>query len=101
MTVMNSQEAIAILVRHRDALRARGVRHAALFGSVARREARPDSDLDILIELDPDAKLDVFAYVGLRRYIAELFPRPVDVVDRDALKPYVRPPAESDAIYAF
>jgi uncharacterized protein len=98
---MNSQEAIAILVQHRDDLQARGVRHSALFGSVARGEARPDSDLDILIELDPKAKLDVFAYVGLRRYIAELFTGPVDVIDRDALKPHVRPPAESDAIYAF
>src|SRR5437667_12691677 len=98
---MNCQEALAILLKHRDALQARGVRHAALFGSVARGEARPDSDLDILIELDPSAELDVFAYVGLRRYIAELFTGPVDVVDRDALKPHVRPPAESDAIYAF
>ena len=98
---MNSKEAIAILVRHREALQARGVRHAALFGSVARGDARPDSDLDILIELDPAAGLDLFGYVGLRRYIAELFTGPVDVVDRDALKPHVRPPAESDAIYAF
>src|SRR5262245_58227904 len=98
---MNSQEAIAILREHRDDLRARGVRHAALFGSVARGEARPDSDLDILIELEPSAELDIFAYAGLRRYIAELFSGPVDVVDRDALKRHVRPPAESDAIYAF
>ena len=101
MTFMNSQEAIAILVQHRDALRARGVRHAALFGSVARGEARPDSDLDILIELDPSAKLDVFAYVGLKMHIEGLFVVSVDVVDREALKPHVRPPAESDAIYAF
>jgi predicted nucleotidyltransferase len=47
---MNRQEAIAILVRHRDALRVCGVRHAALFGSVARGEARADSDLDIMVE---------------------------------------------------
>jgi uncharacterized protein len=98
---MNRQEAIDILVAHRDALRARGVRHAALFGSVARGEGRPDSDVDILIELEPEADIDLFGYVGLRRYIAELFTGPVDVVDKDALKPHVRPPAESDAIYAF
>jgi uncharacterized protein len=98
---MDSRDAIAILVAHRDALRARGVCHAALFGSVARGEARPDSDLDILIDLDPDAKIGVFKYAGIRRYIAELFADPVDVVERKSLKPHVRPSAEQDAIYAF
>jgi len=98
---MNSHDAIAVLRAHRDALQACGVRRAALFGSVARGEARPDSDLDILIELDPSAKLGLFKYAGIRRYIAELFNESVDVVDRDALKPHVRPSAESDAIYAF
>jgi uncharacterized protein len=98
---MNSQQAIAILVSHRDDLRARGVRHAALFGSVARGEARPDSDFDIMIELDPDAKIGVFDYVGIRRYVSDLFADPVDVVDRKSLKPHVRPAAENDAIYAF
>ena len=98
---MNSQEAIAILVQHRGDLRARGVRHAALFGSVARGEARPDSDLDILVELEPDAEFDVFEYAGLKMYIEGLFVGSVDVVDREALKPHVRPAAERDTIYAF
>ena len=98
---MNSNEAIAVLVAHREDLRARGVQHAALFGSVARGEARPDSDVDIMIELDPEAKIDIFEYVGIRRYISELFKRPVDVVTRNGLKPHVRPSAEADAIQAF
>jgi predicted nucleotidyltransferase len=37
----------------------------------------------------------------MKNFIAALFTRPVDVVDRNALKPYVRPPAEGDAVYAF
>ena len=98
---MTPQEVIAVLAANREALVARGVRHAGLFGSVARGEARPGSDLDILIELDPNAKIGIFEYVGIKRYIAELFPDPVDVVDRRGLKPHVRPSAESDAIYAF
>ena len=98
---MNKQLAISILQQHADALRARGIQHAALFGSVARGEASSKSDLDILIELDPALKLDVFAYAGLRRFVAELFNGPVDVVDREALKPSLRGPVATDAIYAF
>jgi uncharacterized protein len=98
---MKSEDAIAILRQNAEALRARGVSHAALFGSVARGDAGPDSDVDILIELAPDAALDVFKYAGLKQYIAGLFPGPVDVVDRDALKPMLRSPVTKETIYAF
>jgi predicted nucleotidyltransferase len=98
---MNHKDALAVLREHSDALRARGVQHVALFGSVAREQAGSDSDLDILIELSPDAELDVFAYSGLKRYIAGLFAGPVDIVNREALKPGLRGAATADAIYAF
>jgi uncharacterized protein len=98
---MNSQEAIETLQRSEPALRARGVRRAALFGSVARGENRPGSDIDIMVEIDPEAHITVFDYVGLKEYIAGLFDSPVDVVSRDSLKPYLRPTAIADAIYAF
>ncbi len=98
---MKAQDAITIFQQHADILRARGVRHAALFGSTARGEARPDSDVDIMIELDPDVPIDVFSYVQLKDFIADLFETPVDVVSREGLKPYLRGPAIADAIYAF
>ena len=98
---MTRQSAIESLQQNQDALRARGIRHAALFGSVARGEARSTSDVDVLIELDPALKLDVFAYAGLKRFVAELFNGPVDVVNKAALKPYLRRPVAADAVYAF
>ena len=82
-------------------LRAQGVAHAALFGSVARGEDRPDSDIDIMVEIAPDSRMDLFRYVGIVQYLEELFAAPVDVANREGLKPSVRPSAERDAVYAF
>jgi predicted nucleotidyltransferase len=98
---MNRQNIIAVLQKNQAELNRQGVLHAALFGSVARGDAGPDSDIDIMIDLDPDARLGVFEYVGLKEYIASLFDGPVDVVNREGLKPYVKPAAVSDAVYAF
>jgi len=98
---MDRQDIIARLRENEAALRSLGVAHAALFGSRARGDARPDSDTDIMIEIDPAAPVGVYEYVGIKDYIAGLFDGPVDVVDREGLKPYVRPAATADAIYAF
>jgi len=82
-------------------LRAQGVTHAALFGSIARGDDPPVSDIDIMIELAPAARVNMFDYVEIKEYIEGLFSEPVDVVNRDGLKPLVRPKATADAIYAF
>ena len=94
---MNGQEILARLRENEAALRAHGVSHAALFGSRARGDNRPDSDIDIMVEFDPAAHVTVFNYAGLKEYIASLF----DVVNRAGLRPYVRPAATTDAIYVF
>jgi len=98
---MDRQDIIARLRHHEAALRARGVAHAALFGSRARGDNRPDSDTDIMIELDPAAPVGVYEYVELKEYIASLFDGPVDVVNRDGLKSYLRPAVTADAIDVF
>ncbi len=98
---MNRQEILDRLRQNERALRARGVTHAALFGSRARGDDRPESDTDIMIEVDPEAHMSVYDYVGLKEHIASLFDGRVDVVNRDGLKPYVRPAATADAVYAF
>ena len=94
-------EVIKRLKERESDLRGHGVTHAALFGSVARNEQRPGSDIDIMIDIDPEKEMSVYDYVGLKLYIAGLFEGRVDVVNREALKPYVRPAATADAVYAF
>jgi uncharacterized protein len=98
---MNREEIIARLRENEATLRQRGVAHAALFGSRARGEHGPGSDTDIMIEFDPAARITVFDYAGLKDYIAAMFDGHVDVVNRDCLKPYVKPAATADAVYAF
>ena len=98
---MEREHVIATLKAHEAELSARGVRHAALFGSVARGEGSAASDLDILIELLPDAPVGMWEYVGITQFLGDLFPERVDVANRARLKAHVRPAAERDAVYAF
>ena len=98
---MDREDIIARLRENEAALRARGVTHAALFGSRARGDARADSDTDIMIEIDPEARIGVWDYVGIKDFIAGLFDGPVDVVKRKTMKAYVRSSVTADAIDAF
>jgi len=98
---MQRDDVIKRLKDSETRLRASGVLHAALFGSVARGEQNENSDIDILVELDPARKVTMFDYASLKDEVQSLFPVSVDVVDREALKPLLRPQALADAIYAF
>jgi predicted nucleotidyltransferase len=98
---MRRDEVIARLKEAEPALRARGIRRAAVFGSVARGEERPDSDIDILVEFEPGAEGSIYQYMALKQFVASLFDTPVDVIDRDALKPHLRAPLARDTLYAF
>jgi predicted nucleotidyltransferase len=98
---MDVKQAIDTLRQAEPDLKSRGVLHAGLFGSLARGENRPDSDVDVLVDLDPKARLTVFDYVGIQEFIASLFDGPVDVVDREGLKPHLRQPVARDLVNAF
>ncbi|MCH8627750.1 helix-turn-helix domain-containing protein [Arsenicicoccus piscis] len=88
------------LRRRRAALMAaaqrRGATNLRVFGSVARGEDGPDSDVDLLVDLAPGGGL--FALAGLERELAEILGVEVDVSPVDSLKPRVRDRAEREAI---
>ncbi|MCK4600462.1 nucleotidyltransferase family protein [Candidatus Bipolaricaulota bacterium] len=74
-----------------------GVKSLALFGSLARGDAGPESDVDILVEFQGPSTFD--RYMDLKFFLEELLNRPVDLVTRKALKPRLRPYVEKEAIY--
>ena len=78
---MEKRDILARLRGHEATLKGLGVSHAALFGSVARGDDRPDSDIDIMVEIAPDARMDVFRYIGIVHMIEDLFPARVDVFE--------------------
>ncbi len=61
-----------------------------VFGSVARQDATAESDLDILIELDPNHSVDMFLFMELNEYLENLFLCKVDLVTKDALHYYIK-----------
>lgn len=93
------------VIRHLRAqaprLQKRGILHMALFGSVARGEEPEDGDIDLMIEIDPAARLTVYDYVGLISDLKALLPGPVDIANCATLKAHVRPSAERDAVPIF
>ncbi len=71
-------------------LRERGVKSLAIFGSVVHEAAGPDSDVDILIDIEPQAKFSLVDLMEVKNYLEDHLHRKVDVVTREGLSPAVR-----------
>ena len=65
-----------------------GISYAALYGSIARGEARPDSDADLLVEYDRPLG---FEYFDMRRELEEGLGRPVDIITDASMNKFLRP----------
>jgi predicted nucleotidyltransferase len=95
---VNRQEVLAVLAEHRSEIERLGVTSIALFGSVARDEAGPQSDVDVLVELRPGIGLIGFAH--LQEFLETLLGRRVDLVTPDALRSTMRDAILAEAIRA-
>ena len=73
-----------------DLCRLYQVRELSFFGSAARGQMRPDSDIDLLVEFLPDAEIDLVDYAGLMLDLSRLLERRVDLVSKNGLKPLIR-----------
>lgn len=98
---MRRDDAIRLLKQAEPELRARGVRSLALFGSTARDEAGPKSDVDVLVELDMSRQPTLVDLSGMRLLMADRLGCNADVSIRENLRPAYRANAEADAIRIF
>ncbi|MSP60105.1 MAG: hypothetical protein EXR72_07140 [Myxococcales bacterium] len=93
---MRRDATIQLLRGHWDEIRRFSVRSLALFGSVARDEAGPDSDVDVLVEFERTPALHT--YLELKRYLEALLGCPVDLATPGAIPPRKRARIEAELV---
>lgn len=94
---MQREQALQLLSDHLDVIRQKfNVESLAIFGSTARNQAGPDSDLDILVAYARTPGL--FGFMDLKEYLEKLLERPVDLVTEKALKKQLRDKILREAI---
>jgi predicted nucleotidyltransferase len=98
---MNRETVITALRAHESELRAAGVVRLSLFGSTARGEARPDSDIDLLAAFDDARPLSLLDVIRIENQISDLLGHEVDLIEEGTLKPRVRQSVDREAMRAF
>lgn len=94
---MNRAKALQILTEAKPELARRyGVVRLGLFGSTARDEARPDSDVDIVVSFDGPATSQ--KYFGVQFFLEDALGCPVDLVTEKAMRPELRPYIERETV---
>ena len=94
-------DVVAALKALEPELRGRGVVSVALFGSILHGAARPDSDVDVLIGVDPAARFDLIDLVGVKNLLGDHLGREIDVVEENSLKPMIRDSILTEAETVF
>ena len=97
---MDPTKVIATLRAHQSELNRFGVAHLYLFGSVARREARPDSDVDLFFDTD-NPRFSLIELVDVKERVGAILGGRSDVMTRASLHPRLRPRIEAEALHVF
>jgi len=97
--IRTKDDILNVLEQNRSRLRALGVKSIGLFGSFVRGEQRPDSDIDLLVKLEPGQKtFDNF--IELSFFLEEVLQRKVELVTVESLSPYLGPHILREVEYA-
>ena len=100
MSAAQRDQVVATLRAHADELRELGASRLFLFGSVARGEARPDSDVDLFMEFD-DPRFSLIDLLTLKYRVEDVLHRPADLMTRGSLHPRLRNDIERSAVQVF
>ena len=98
---MRRDDVIEALKQHESAIRGYGAQSLYLYGSLARDEAGPESDVDVFIDRDPAKNFGFLQLTGLVIMLEDLFKSEVDVGTRTGLHPLLRSAIEASAIKVF
>ena len=99
MIVQNKSELFGIFLRQKARLQQFGVRRLGVFGSFARGEQKEDSDIDILVEFEPDAK-SFDNFMQLSFFLEETLGRKIELLTPESLSPYIGPHILREVEYA-
>ncbi|MBI5528391.1 MAG: nucleotidyltransferase family protein [Deltaproteobacteria bacterium] len=95
---MGKNDILRTIDEHKGELASRGVKSLSIFGSYARGEERPESDVDILVEFA--VPVGLFEFIRLKRYLERILGVEVDLVTRDALKTGIKERVIREAVHA-
>jgi predicted nucleotidyltransferase len=97
---MKREHVLLILRNNPDVMHRFSVKSLYLFGSVARGESKEGSDVDILVEYEPDARVGLFQFVRLRRELSNILGCDVDLATPDSLHKELRDDILKEAVHA-
>ncbi len=98
---MNRERVLTALRDREAALKAAGVVRLSLFGSTARGDQRPDSDVDLLAAFDQTRRISLLGVAGIEIQLSEILGQPVDLIEEGTLKPRVQRNVEAEAVRVF
>ena len=98
-STLNSEEVLTALKTNKIKLHDLGVKEIGLFGSYARNEQTPESDIDILVEFSKGRK-SFHAYMQLKLFLESTFKKKVDLVIKEAVRPELKRSILNGVIYA-
>lgn len=98
---MDREQVISTLREHEQELRAAGVIRLSLFGSTARGDHGPDSDIDLLATFDNTRRISLLDVAGIEQQISKMLGYRVELIEEGTLKLRVRKKVEAEAVRAF